>query len=192
MMLAPVRTIAPATSPVSLAWAKEHLRVTSDDEDSLIAALIDAAVSHLDGWSGILGRCMVSQTWRQDYDGFYSCGMKLPFPDVQSVVVAYTDENGASQTLAGSNYHLVNEVGGTRVILSDGGTFPGTADRPDAVRVTMVAGYGTADDVPPALQAAILLHVGHLYVNREAVGAAQAELPLAYAALIGPHRRVGL
>lgn len=191
-MLAPVRTVAPATDPVTIQQAKAHLRVTSDAENTLIAALVSAAVSHLDGWSGILGRCLITQTWRQDFSGF-GC-MRLPFPNVASAVVAYTDENGTSQTLAGSNYHIVSAVGGTQIILADGGSFPGTASQPDAVRVTFVAGYGIADNVPAGLKAAILLHVGHLFESRAAVevGASPAILPLAYDALVAPHRVIGL
>lgn len=191
-MLTPVRTVPPATEPVTLEQAKAQCRVTSDAENLLIAALVSAAVSHLDGWSGILGRCLVSQTWRQDYSGFG--GMRLPFQNVASAVVAYTDGNGVNQTLAGSNYHIVNGVGGTQIVLADGGSFPGTASKPDAVRVTFVTGYGDADAVPAGLKAAILLHIGHLFENRAAVnvGNITSELPLAYDALVAPHRVVGL
>ena len=189
-MLVPVRTAAPASNPVTLDEAKAHLRVDAADEDTLIGALIDAAVSHLDGWTGILGRCMVTQTWRQDYGNF--AWLRLPFPNVQSVTVAYTDENGDTQTLDAANYHLVNGVDRSEIILADGGSYPGTANIPDAVRVTMAVGYGEAAAVPAALKAAILLHVGHLYANREAVGQSLATLPLAYEALTTPYRRVGL
>lgn len=191
-MLAPVRTIAPVTEPVTLEQAKAHLRVTSDAENTLIAALISAAVSHLDGWSGILGRCLITQTWRQDFNGFGA--MRLPFPNVASATIAYTDANGVNQTLAGANYRIVSGVGGTWIELAEGGSFPGTASQPDAVRVTFVAGYGDASAVPAALKAAILLHVGHLFENRAAVGigASPAVLPLAYEALVAPHRMVGL
>jgi uncharacterized phiE125 gp8 family phage protein len=74
--------------------------------------------------------------------------------------------------------------------------WPATADRPDAVRVTMTAGYGGPADVPAPLRAAILLMTGDLYRFREsvAVGAAVAELPVSTSvgALIAPYRRVGL
>jgi hypothetical protein len=45
---------AAATRILSLAEVKTHLRVTSDDEDTLIGSLIDAFESHIDGRDGVL------------------------------------------------------------------------------------------------------------------------------------------
>ena len=189
-MLAPVRTSAPAATPITLTEAKAHLRVGHTAEDTLIGIYIDAATATLDGWTGILGRCIVTQTWRQDFDGFYD-DMRLPFPDVQSVTVAYYDTANTSQTLGSGNYVLVNYPGGASVQLAEGGSFPATYDRPDAVRVTLVAGYGAASAVPAALKAAMLLHVGVMFTARgDADGS--GELPPAYHALIAPYRVVGV
>jgi uncharacterized phiE125 gp8 family phage protein len=185
--IAPVRTVAPAAAPVTLAEAKAHLRVTDTNEDTLIGAMIDAAVSHLDGWNGILGRCMVTQTWRQDMYDFPSY-IRLPFPDVQSVTVAYTDPNGADQTFAGSNYHLINAPGAGKILLDDNASWPSVYDKPNAVRVTMVCGFAA---VPQALKMAILLHVGALFENR-ASESAGALMPFAYDPLIAPFRVVGV
>src|SRR5690606_12599307 len=99
VMLAPVRTVAPATMPVSLAEAKAHLRVDHDDQDDLITAQIKAATAYLDGWSGILGRALVTQTWRQDFAGF---GDRLPLPLVPVTAidsVSYFDGDNVHQTL---------------------------------------------------------------------------------------------
>jgi uncharacterized phiE125 gp8 family phage protein len=185
-MLAPVRTSAPATNPITLAEAKAHLRVSHTAEDELIAFYIDAAVAALDGWSGILGRCMVTQTWRQDY-GCFSDEMRLPMHGVASVTVTYYDSANAMQTLGSSNYALVNRRDGAAVVRSDSGSFPSTYDRPDAVQVAAVCGYGAASAVPAALKAAILLHVGALFEGR-----ADGNLPPAYGALISPYRLVGI
>lgn len=185
--IAPVQTVAPATAPVTLAEAKAHLRVTDNNESTLIAGLVDAAVSHLDGWHGILGRCMVSQTWRQDMADFPAC-FRLPFPDVQSVVIAYTDTAGADQTYSSANYHLVNAPGAGHIVLASTASWPSVYDKPNAVRVTMVCGFAT---VPQALKMAILLHVGAMFENR-ASESAIALMPFAYDALVRPFRVVGV
>jgi uncharacterized phiE125 gp8 family phage protein len=185
--IAPVRTVAPAAAPVTLAEAKAHLRVTDTNEDPLIAAMIDAAVSHLDGYHGILGRCMVTQTWRQDAKDFPK-EFVLPFVDVQSVTVAYSDTNNAAQVYSAASYHLVNTAGGSQIVLAKNATWPSVYDRPDAVRVTMVCGFAA---VPQALKMAILLHVGALFENR-ASESAGALMPFAYDALIAPFRVVGV
>lgn len=190
--ISPVRTVAPSETPVSRTEAKAHLRVTGTTEDTLIDGLIAAAVAHVDGWSGILGRCVVTQTWRQDVDDFSDC-VALPFPDVQSVTVTYYDAANAVQTLSGSTYNLVNRTSGTFLELADGASWPVVYSRPDAVKISMVCGYGAAAAVPVAIKQAMLVLIGHWYSNREAVSeAAMSEVPLAVGALLAPYRRIGL
>jgi uncharacterized phiE125 gp8 family phage protein len=188
-MLAPVLVTPPAEAPVSREEAKAHLRVSHADEDALIDGLIAAAVSHLDGWAGLLGRCMVTQTWRVDFYGWSL--LRLPFPDVQAVVVRHRDALGVEQTVPGGSVYL--EDGHVRFL--SGWAAPALyAAGPAPVSVELTAGFGDAAAVPAALKAAILLHVGHLYAHREAVvsGDGVAEVPLAYAALVAPYRVVRL
>jgi len=55
--------------------------------------------------------------------------------------------------------------------------------------VTFVSGYGAAAAVPKAIKQALLLLIGHLYENREAVTTANLnELPMAVNALLYPYR----
>ena len=188
--IAPVQTVAPTNTPVSLFVARAHLRVDGSEEDELIASLIDVAVSHLDGWSGILGRCLMTQTWRQDM-GCFPPFLRLPFPNVQSVTVQYYDASNALQTVSAANYFLVNRVDGAAVELASTASWPSHYLRPDAVQITMVCGYTS---VPPSIKAAILLHVAHLFVNREPVniGNITTMLPFAYDALGSKYRMVGV
>lgn len=190
----PVRTVAPAETPVSLSEAKEHLRVDHDDEDITIAIYIAAATAHLDGWSGILGRCIVTQTWRLDMDGFPSgCLIRLPFADVQSVTVAYDDTAGAAHTLSAATYNLRQDAIGSGLLLAEGASWPDTEETPDAVRVTMVCGFGAASAVPAALKVAILMILGHMYSAREAVSdRPMTAVPMAVDMLVGPYRRVAV
>lgn len=186
---------APSGTPVTLAEAKAHLRVDHSEEDVLISALIGAATEHLDGWSGILGRCLLSQTWAQSFSAF-PCGiLRLPFPSASSASVVYWAP-GATETatLSASLHHLAEDAGGPYLELVSGASWPATEDRPDAVTVSATYGYGAEPgDVPSPLRAAILIAVADLYRYRESasVGAGVVDIPsaVAFANLVAPYRR---
>ena len=193
-MLRPVQIAAPAEAPVSLGEAKAHLNVDHDDDDTLITSLVGAAVAHLDGHAGVLGRCLVNQQWRQDYRDWHWFH-RLPFPDVSAVTVKYQDADNQEQTVSSALYELIEDARGALVSFRDVFTKPGLYDDMIApVNITLTAGFGAADDVPQALKQAILLLVGHWYENREAVniGNITTELPMAVNALISPFRRVSV
>jgi len=164
-MLAPVRTVAPAEKVVSLDAVKLHLRVDHTDDDAVISALIDAAIDHLDGWGGILGRALVNQTWRQDFGGFVCDRLRLPLVPVTSApTITYYDSQNAQETLADSYWQVLTDALGPYVALKPGQSWPSSYSRADAVSVTFVAGYGpTGADVPHALQVAIMTHVAINY-----------------------------
>jgi uncharacterized phiE125 gp8 family phage protein len=193
-MLAPVRTVAPTEAPVSLDDMKLHLHVVGDDEDTLVQAYIDAATAHLDGYTGIVGRALVTQTLRQDFDGFRSC-LRLPVGPVASVSgVTYYDSANISQTLATSVYDHFTDALGSYIALKPGQfIWPSAYTRRDAVSVTFIAGDAAAD-VPAPLKVAIMLIAANWYENREAVnvGNITSEMPMGVAALIAPYSRIGI
>jgi len=192
-MLKPVRITAPADTPISLAEAKANMRVDGTDEDALITSLIGAAVDLIDGWSGILGRCVFTQTWRQDFQDFPSGRMiRLPLDPVQSGTVGYSDTANVEQTLSGTFYSLHTDDVGPFLWLLDGQNWPSVNDRLDAVRIEMVVGYGAASDVPNSIKQALFLMVGHWYENREASGRSMQEIPLGVYALLAPYRRISI
>lgn len=190
-MLSPIRTSAPATTPVSLTEVKAHCRVDDTSSDAVLTALLNAAVDHLDGWTGILGRALVTQTWRQDFASF-GC-LRLPLGPVASISeVTYFDADNAEQTLSTDVYTLRSDAIGTYVDLKPSQSWPSTYARADAVSVTYVAGTAAAD-VPAAIKAAIMLLVSHWNEHREAaIEGGVSELPMGVAALIAPYRRVGV
>lgn len=195
-MLRPIRTSAPVAKPVSLEEARLHCRVDANDDDAVISAFIDAAIVYLDGWSGVLGRCIVNQGWRQSLPAWPACGgILLPFPDVSTAAVKYFDADGVEQTVDGALFDRLEEDRGTIIRFRNAFTYPAIAnDRADGVRVEFTAGYGaSAADVPASIKTAILLMVAHWYSNREtATDGALSEIPFGASALIAPFRRVGV
>lgn len=195
--LAPVRLAAPAVLPISVAEAKAHLRVEHDEDDAMIGAMLAAAVARLDGWSGILGRCLIEQQWTLPLRRFPSApGIALPFPDVSVATIGYHPADGSTETeFPSANWWLVETTASSAILLASGASWPATADRPNAVMMTMTVGYGaTAEDVPAPIRSAILLMVGDLYRNRETTGQGSATLgtiPMSTTveALLAPYRR---
>lgn len=195
-MRRPVRVTPAAVPVVTWAEADTHLRLDGDtSQQTYVEMLVEAATAHLAGYAGVLGRCLVNETWRQDFSDWLASGvLRLPFPDVSGVTVKYYDADNVEQTVASSLYETLEDSRGAYVRFLDGFTSPTVYDdRSDGVQVTLVAGYGAAgSDVPAAIRAAVLLLVGHYYENREAVGENSIELPLGVAALVAPYRRVGV
>ncbi|WP_426041508.1 head-tail connector protein [Brevundimonas sp. TWP2-3-4b1] len=187
----PVRTVAPAVTPVTLAEAKAHLRVDHTDDDSLIGVLIEAATGHLDGWSGVLGRALVTQTWSQAFDAFAD-PLRLPMLAKTVASVTYVNQAGATITVSSADYVLAADALGSFVECAYGVTWSSPRDQTRAVTVTFTAGEAAAS-VPSAIKAGILLMVGDLYANREGVvtGTITAINPTV-SALIAPYRRVGV
>ena len=196
-MYRPVLVTPPAIKPVTLTEAKAWLDIGYTDKDTVITGLIGAATAHLDGWTGILGRCLCEQTWRQDFDDFRSY-LRLPlFPVISITSVKYTDTAGAEQTIPSENYTLKNDDLGAYVEFTSSYSFPSLNTESAAVRVTYLAGYadiaGTpkTSSVPDDIKNAIALLVRHWFDNPGAVvvGVTAQQLPQGVDALLAKHRR---
>jgi uncharacterized phiE125 gp8 family phage protein len=168
---------APTATPLSLPEAKVHLAETSTDRDADITAKLAEAIASLDGPNGELGRALCTQTWRLLLDAFPDGGIiPIPLPPLRSVAsVKYLDADGVEQTLATSVYGVDAASQPGVVHLKYGQQWPTTLDQRNAVTVEFECGYGTADDVPAPLKAAIKLRLGDLMANKEAQGEPLAE-----------------
>jgi uncharacterized phiE125 gp8 family phage protein len=182
------RIAAPAQPPVTINEAKAHLRVDGNHEDLLIGQLIEAACSHLDGPRGVLGRCLVAQTWLMEIDGWRT-PIALPVEPVSGVSIEYDDENGAPQTLASNQYRLIQPFGRRPEIVPQTGVpWPRlSAQSLYPLRVTMTAG-AAAGEVHQDIRAAILLMVGGLYQHRESASKDDLKPNFAVDALLARHR----
>lgn len=195
-MLKPVRVSAPGVPLVSLEEAKAHCRVDHSDDDDLLNGLVAAATALLDGYSGVLGRALINQTWCINLCSWPPCRIRLPLAPVSTIAsIKYFDTANAEQDLAGSNFSLLEDALSPYAGWASNASLPSLFEREDAIAVEFIAGYGaTADKVPEAIRLAAKLLVGDFYENREAsiVGTTAEELPFAVKALIAPFRRVGV
>jgi uncharacterized phiE125 gp8 family phage protein len=162
-----VVVIAPPAEIVSLDEVKEHLRLDEPDDDAFLRGALAAAVAHLDGPSGWLGRALGRQTLEARLDYFHDYraanGIRLPYPPIASIVsVKHLDTAGVEQTVDPATYSVEGEVLG----LAWGASWPSVRSHPGAVRIQYQAGY---EAIPAPIRAAILLMVGDLYQNRGTV-----------------------
>ena len=168
---------------ITVAQLKEHLRVDSSDEDTLIQAYRDAAIGWVEDYCNTrLGD--VTAVGYMDY--FYNA--RFPIGPVQSITsVTYLDTANASQTLATSKYWFDIKTKATRI------TFDSVPDLYDdtfnAVQVNMVVGYPEAA-IPQPIITAIRLMVANLYEMRQPVlaGTGAIQVPLGMYSILSPYR----
>ena len=72
----------PAAEPILLAEAKAHLRVSANDEDELVGALITAARVAVETE---IRRVLIAQEWRVIVEAWPEDGVTLPFVPALSV-----------------------------------------------------------------------------------------------------------
>lgn len=179
-----VVVVTPPVPGLDLDLIKAHLREESSDNDPLISAYIDAAVSHIDGPGGWLGRSVFPQTLELRQNTFCATA-RLPYGPVQSVTsVKYVDSAGAEQTLDADQYLM---TGDGQVALAHGAVWPSLRGDAEGVRIQYTAGY---DVLPGAIYAAIMLMVGDLFKNRESTGdqTAAVQMSTTVENLLAPYR----
>jgi uncharacterized phiE125 gp8 family phage protein len=183
--------------PVSVADAKEHLRVVdTTDDDDYIGLLIDSATTWCEDYCD---RTFADKTYTVAFDDFFGTRIELPRPPVRlnataasaTVTISYVDTGGATQTLTWSqsgtqDFRLDRDHVPALIYPTYLDVWPSVRIDDKSVQITYLAGYGGADSVPKPAVHAIKMLVGHWYANREAVGNVGQNVPLGVAALLEP------
>lgn len=183
-----IDTLITAPAADALDWdddIKSHLRVDSDDEETRVTDLLVPTVT--DWCESATGRRLITQTrsylYRSFADACSSARKLCKYPDGTILVgtplvsvtwVKYYDTSNVQQTLSASAYTVTASTaadpkcGPGWIRLVPGQSFPATYDRPDAIDIKAVVGYGAAStNVPGGLKHAMLLYLGDLFENRE-------------------------
>lgn len=178
---------APATEPVTLAEVKTRLRIDNSADDAGVSRLIASATRYTEAHTR---RAFVTQVWTLVLDAFPCGSISLPLPPLVSVdEITYVDSNGATQTLASTEY-VVDKAGMIGLVhRAYEKEWPTTRAQPMAVRVKFTAGYGNAAAVPADIVSALMLLVAHWDQNREpvVVGTITSSLPMSVDALLAPY-----
>lgn len=142
------RTTAPLGLAVSLAEAKETLRIESADTslDVTITLSIKAITLEAEHY---LNRSLVSQGFRQTLDAFPSA-IQLEYPPILSVTsVKYRDSDDVEQTLDPADYLLDSVSEPSYLVPASGTAWPSTYARVNAVMVDYTSGYGIDSTTVP-------------------------------------------
>jgi uncharacterized phiE125 gp8 family phage protein len=180
--------VPPAAEPITLAEAKAYLRVEHGDDDTVIAALIAAARSHVEAATR---RALITQSWRLVLHR-WPVGGRIPVTPVplqQLLAARIHRADGTSQAIDAAAFTL-DRAAAPAILGFAPGSMPAPGRDLAGIEIDVEVGYGGAGtDVPEPLRQAMRLLIAHWYENRGLVaGDAGAVLPAGVAALLAPYR----
>ena len=178
---------AAASEPITLAEAKNFLRVDNSDDDDLIEALITAAREMCEQYTR---RILVTTVIDEYFDGFPNYRTpedkdiiylsRGPVQSIQSL--KYVDEIGSEETVSSSSY-VSDIISEPARVASVAGWFA-TGGIINQVIVRYTVGTSVAD-IPKPLKQGMMLIISELYDNR---GDRVRQLPTASEYLFNPFR----
>ena len=175
----------PAIEPVSLAEAKEYLRIDGTEDDGGLQRLIAAARTCIEGMTR---RGLVTQTWRY-LTGVPKDGkITVPGSPLRQILAVRLFGARDSVTTLDPQDYVISLGEPATIHLRDAHADVAGAE------VDAEIGYGpAASDIPHDLRQAILQLVAHWFERREPVtNGTLAAVPLTVSATAAPYRVVGL
>lgn len=186
-------SVAPASEPITLSQAQEHLRVDSADDADYITALISMVREYYDS---ITNRSSVATTWKlsagdwadlyekpqgnlRSYEDYIIPLCRTPLVSVTSVKY-YAPGAAVQTTVSSSDYRVVTSEEPGFIQFVDAP--PSVDDRADAIEILFVAGSGASDMDKHAMK----LMLSHYYDIREPVvtGTIATEIPWGLKSLV--------
>lgn len=167
---------APTVAPIPVSDLRDHLRVTGDDEDAVIAAYTFAATAHAEGFTQRLLSPRACTLLLSDLPSGEE-PVELPGGAVQSLTSVVVD----GVTVTGCTVS-----GHSPALLIPSDDWPAVTGTGYPVVITYVAG---PSKLPFDIRMAIMLMVGDFYENRaNASDVALKEVPMSARMLMSPHR----
>jgi len=157
----------PESEPVTVAEARQHLRIDGTDEDSYIEILIKVARQLCEQYSGL---SFITQSREIKLDRFpCSSIIEIPYGPIQTIDdFTYIDSSGDSQPLTETTDFIV-DIHSSPARVQYVNSWPSTLNRFSSVTIAYTSGYANDDHdpIPEVIKHAMLLHIGSLYENRQ-------------------------
>lgn len=204
----PTLITPPAIEPLTLAEAKEHLKIDHGDEDTYISGLIAASRTYAERYTKL---ALIEQTWQwmldrwpggsvSDLETYLVPGttrarkfVEVPFGRIISVTSITTfDEDDTPTIWDAANYYVATSQ--NRIYRRIGQTWPVVARSAEGIEIIYKAGYGVAaSDVPDPIKQGLKQLIAHLYANREGVSETpKTPIPLTITQQFDSYRKVNL
>jgi len=154
------RTAGPSAEPVTLAEARDHCEIISTDtvHDTKLGRFIGAARELVERETELV---LMTQTYTVSVNAFQPY-FHVPVRPIQSVSsITYYDADDTQQTVTSTIYGL--DATRQQVYLEYNQTWPTYTSRRNGIVITLVCGFGAADNIPNVLKQAILLKVGEWF-----------------------------
>lgn len=180
---------------ITLTRAKMHLRLATTaeeaeaytDEDAIIQGLIDGAYRYAQHYTQAT---LLSRTPALVLDAFPVGSGKIELPWTPVIAIEsleYIDPDGNEQSLDPETLRLDTRPIYPTLAPQWGTQWPRTTDEPECITITVTAGHA---QMPPDVEVAVLLLIGHWYENRESVvmGVSATEVPMGVSMLLDNYR----
>jgi uncharacterized phiE125 gp8 family phage protein len=178
----------PASEPISLAEAKNFLRVEHDADDELIAALIAAARNAIELATR---RVLIAQTWRMTLHCWPASGRIVsPVNPLVSLTAGRVRREDETFSVLDPTAFMLDTASVPGVIAFERAGVTEPVRALAGIELDVEAGYGAAVDVPAPLTQAIRLLLAQSYEQRDQVR--PDALPETVAALVAPFRILSL
>jgi uncharacterized phiE125 gp8 family phage protein len=156
---------SPSIEPVTLEDVKKHLHIMSDGQNSQIAGYIKSARSDVEAF---LKMSLLPTKWKYVFDCFnYEIRLPIgPVLDANGFKVEYVDSDGITQEIDPAGYKL--SFGDTGIVRPGYlAPWPTPRSEPDAVSITFIAGWTSAELIPPAIVQVVKMRAADFFEHRE-------------------------
>lgn len=162
----PIKVVtAPAALPVTIAEAKAFSRITIDDDDTLLTALITAATAHAEHYTGLRFVTQTLDLYLDSFPGLYGT-IRVPGPVSSITSIKYIDTDGVEQTMDSADYITDLISNPARITPAVEGEWPETRDQVNAVVIRFVQG-ASVSECPEDVKTFIKAYVNHVYDGKD-------------------------